>query len=297
MKILFLFVICCIQFTPSQPLAGEQNDSLFLGVEKKTFMTYGLIAYSASSLYVEYKWWWEGNYHSFKHENDGFWNNYSVGVDKVGHFYTSYLYFHFTYDILRWATFDEETSLWLAITFPAVNALSIEIGDGFSTYAFSNSDLIANSLGIAYSVLQKKVPYFENFTFKWSYYPSGVIPFDGRFRITDDYDGHLYWLSINVHNLLPEKMQEYYPRWLTVAVGYGGKNISGRPSWIGPSISSQGKPQRKWAVSLDYNLLEIPLNGGLWNPLKSLVNNFKFPAPGLKHIEGEKTEFKPLLVN
>ncbi|MDP1675836.1 MAG: DUF2279 domain-containing protein [Bacteroidota bacterium] len=297
MKKLIFILIIVLQFAHSQPVKQSQNDSLFLGIEKKTFMTYGLVVYSASSLYVEYKWWWEGNYHPFKHENDGFWNNYSVGVDKIGHFYTSYLYFHFTYDILQWATFDEETSLWLAIAFPAANALSIEIGDGFSTYAFSNSDLIANSLGIAYSVLQKKAPFFENFTFKWSYYPSGIIPFDGRFRITDDYDGHLYWLSFNVHNLLPVKLQEYYPRWLNVAVGYGGKNISGRPSWVGPSITSSGKPQRKWAVSFDYNLMEIPLDGGLWNPLKSLLNNFKFPAPGLKQIQGQRAEFKPLLVN
>lgn len=297
MKNLIFILTALLQFASSQPVQHSQHDSLFLGVERKTLLNYSMVAYSLSSFYVEYQWWWKGNYHSFKQENDGFWNNYSVGVDKIGHFYISYLYFHFTYNILRWATYDDETSLWLAIAFPALNAVSIEIGDGFSTYAFSNSDLIANTLGIAYSVLQKKVPYFENFAFKWSYYPSGIIPFDGKFRITDDYDGHLYWLSINVYNLLPEKLQEHYPRWLAIAVGYGGKNISGRPSWVGPSISSNGKPQRKWAVSLDYNLLEIPLEGELLNPLKTFLNHFKFPAPGIRKIEHQPAEFKPLLIN
>ncbi|MFA5833368.1 MAG: DUF2279 domain-containing protein [Bacteroidota bacterium] len=297
MKIFFAIVICCLQIVRPQSPENERSDSLFLGMQKKTLMTYGVVAYSAASFYVEYKWWWEGNYHTFKQENDGFWNNYSLGVDKVGHFYTSYLYFHVAYDILRLGSFDEETTLWIAIAFPAFNALSIEIGDGFSTYAFSNSDLIANMLGLSYGVLQKKISFFQNFAFKWSYYPSGVIPFDGKFRITDDYDGHIYWLSCNVHNLLPESVQPYYPRWLSIAVGYGGKNISGRPSWIGAPISSSGSAARKWAISLDYNLLEIPLTGGIWDPMKSLLNHFKFPAPGIKSIQGRRSEFKPLLIN
>ena len=293
MKKIILLSVIFLRYAQSQTI----QDTLFLGAEKKKVMTYGMIAYTAASFYVEYNWWWKGNYHEFVFENDGFWNNYSLGVDKFGHFYASYLYFHFTYDILRWANFTEETSLWLAIAFPAFNALSVEIGDGYSTFAFSALDLTTNMLGIGYSVLQKEVPFFENFNFKWSYYPSGTIPFDGKFRITDDYDGHIYWLSFNIHGLLPERLREYYPRWLTFAVGYGGKNISARPALIGTPIPFNGIPARKWAFSIDYNLLELPLEGGLWNPLKSLLNNFKLPAPGVRQIQNQKAEFKPLLVN
>ena len=260
-------------------------------------MTYGLVAYTAASFYVEYKWWWEGNYHHFVFQNEGFWNNYSLGVDKFGHFYISYLYFNLTYEILRWAEYDEETALWIAVSIPALNALSIEIGDGFSNYNFSGVDLAANMLGIGYGYAQNKFPFLQNFKFKWSYYPSGHIPLDGQFRITDDYDGHLYWLSVNVHNLLPESVQPWWPKFLNVAAGYGGTNIYGRPKRVGTPILPVGKRERKWAVSLDYNISEIPLSGSVWNTLKSMLDNFKFPAPGVERIGSESVRVKPLILN
>jgi len=287
---LFLFSLSIIFCQP-------QNDSLSSSNTKKQWITYGLIGYSAASFYVEYKWWWEGNYHPFKFENDGFWNNYSLGVDKFGHFYISYLYFNLTYEILRWADYDKETALWIAFAIPAFNALSIEIGDGFSTYAFSATDFTFNMAGIGYGIAQREIPFLQNFKFKWSYYPSGNIPFDDGFRISDDYDGHIYWLSVNVHNLLPESAQSWWPRFLSIAVGYGGKNIYGRPAWVGDPIGAAGKPERKWAVSLDYNVSEIPLNGGLWNTFKSILDNFKFPAPGIKKTGNSSVEVKPLLFN
>nr|AOR51173.1 hypothetical protein [uncultured bacterium pAM1] len=293
MKNALLLFIMTAQLSAAQAV----QDSMVNTSEKNTAVTYGLVAYSGATVYLQYHWWWEGNYHAFRSENDGFWDNYSLGVDKVGHFYTSYLYFSVAHEFFRWADYDEETSMWLAILFPAFHALSIEIGDGFSTYAYSNVDLVANSLGIGYGILQTKIPFFNNFTFKWSYYPSGIIPFDGRFRITDDYDGHIYWLSADIYQLLPASMQEYYPRWLSIAVGYGGKNISGRPSWIGTPISSPGRPERKWAVSFDYNLMELPMEGGLWNPVKTLLNRFKFPAPGVRKTQGGTEEFVPVILH
>jgi hypothetical protein len=84
---------------------------------------------------------------------------------------------------------------------------------------------------------------------------------------------------------------------LSLAVGYGGKNISGRPAWIADPISPVRAPERKFAFSLDYNLLEIPLEGGVWNVLKDVFDNFHFPAPGIQEVGGEPTQFKPLLVN
>lgn len=297
MRYRIITIALVVQLLGAQSNSLLQHDSLSAVQNKQTVLKYGMIVYSAASFYTEYKWWWEGNYHRFKFENDGFWNNYSNGIDKVGHFYTSYLYFNLTYSIMRWGDYDESTALWIAFFFPTFNALSIEIGDGFSTYAFSNSDLTANMLGIGYAYLQKKIPFLQNFSFKWSYYPSGIIPNDGNFRITDDYDGHIYWLSINVYNLLPTGLQNYYPRWLNVAVGYGGKNISGRPSWVGTPISSPGNAQRSWSVSFDYNLMELPLEGGLWEPFKTLVDQFKFPAPGIRKIGDRSAEYKLLLLN
>ncbi len=286
-KIFFLIVtLFYFQQTYSQYNSTTNSvDSTFWIFERKPLITYSTIAYSAVTLYMEYKWWWQGNYHDFHYQWEGFLNNYSLGVDKIGHFYTSYLYFCAAREFFQWAHFDESTMLWCAIGIPLAHAISIELGDGFSTYQFSPDDLIANCLGIGYGYLQYKVPFFQNFNVKWSYFPSGVVPLNNNWRLTDDYDGHMYWLSFKMHNLLPKSMNTYWPKFLNLAVGYGVKNYT------------TGKPlKRNFAVSLDYNITEIPITGGIYDLLKGVLDNFHFPAPGVQKIEGEKLQFKPLLL-
>ncbi len=266
--------------------------------DRKTIVTAGIAAHTLLTTYLEYKWWWEGNYHPFRYEDDGFFNNYSLGVDKVGHFFTSYFYASALNKILLWGGYSEPTALWWSTGISLFYALSIEIGDGFSTYAFSGVDLAANTIGIGYFFLQQKVPFFKNFMFKWSYYPSGKIPFDGYFRITDDYDGHIYWLCVDVYNLLPEQAKKYWTPYLNIAFGYGGENIYGRPPWVsGTSILPTEKPLRKFVVSLDYNLSAIPTANDTWETIKSIFDMFHYPAPGIKKVEGKKATFHPFLLN
>lgn len=273
-----------------------QRDSLFAGIERKTLLTYSLAAYSLASVYVEYQWWWKGNYRSFRYGNDGFLNNYSLGVDKVGHFYTSYFYFQSLYEFMQWGGFDEQTSMLTSIAIPAFYALSIELNDGFTYFSFSGYDLTANMIGIGYGVLQRKFPVLNAFKFKWSYYPSGIIPLDDKFIIANDYDGHIYWLSMDVNRLLPEQAKPYWPKFLNIAVGYGASNVSHRNAWLG-EISPKGPKMRKFAVSLDYNLVSFPIEGEMTNVIRNIVDYFRFPAPGIRQVGGSPNEFKPLLIN
>ncbi len=286
-------------FTPEIPKAEPeiQNGKYFLGLSKKELFTYGAIAHSAYTFYVEYKWWWEGNYHPFQYAWEGFENDYSLGVDKVGHFYTSYLYFNGLKEVMQWANFDSTTIAWTALGIPFLYALSIEIGDGFSTYQFSPDDLISNCLGMGYGYLQYRYSFFKNFKIKWSYYPSDKIPLDKYWILTDDYDGHLYWLSMNMHNLLPKGIDRYWPKELNLAIGYGGKNLSGRSKSFAPPIQSDGLPLRKFVISLDYNLTELPSFSGAWDTFIEVIDNIHFPAPGVRMVEGEKTQVKAVLVN
>ncbi|MCX7984108.1 MAG: YfiM family protein [Bacteroidetes bacterium] len=266
-------------------------------LQRKPFITAGIAVHTLFTTYLEYKWWWEGNYHPFRFENDGFWHNYSLGVDKIGHFYTSYAYTTILYELFRWGGYSELTAQWWSSGISFFYALSIEIGDGFSTYAFSMTDLNANILGIGYAYLQRCVPFFNNFKFKWSYYPSGIIPFDRHFRITDDYDGHLYWLTIDVYNLLPEKVKSYWVPFLNIAIGYGGENISSRPHWVsGTPIYPPGVPSRKFVIALDYNLATLPVDHDTWKALVRVLDLYHFPAPGIRKVLGKPAHGKWLVL-
>jgi hypothetical protein len=296
MKKLIFILIAFLQFVHSQQFNHSQHDSIFLGIERKTLLNYSLVAYSLSSFYVEYQWWWKGNYRKFQYGNDGFINNYSLGVDKAGHFYTSYFYFNALYEFMEWGGFDERTKLLTAIAIPAVYAISIEVNDGFTHFSFSGYDLTANLTGIGYGVLQRQFPVLKNFKFKWSYYPSGTIPLDDKFIIANDYDGHIYWLNVDVNGMLPNGMKNYWPKFLNLAVGYGAKNVSHRNAWLG-EINSKGPKTRKFAISLDYNLGSFDINNDFLYTVRNIVDYFHFPAPGIRMINNQKTEFKPLLIN
>jgi hypothetical protein len=266
-------------------VSGDTTTSFF---NRRNVITYGIVAHTVFTTYVEYQWWWKGDYHPFHYRAEGFLNDYSLGVDKMGHFYTSHFYFTTLYNLMKWGGYDESTNLWASTLIPALYALSIEIGDGYSTYQFAPDDLTANLLGVGYGLLQVKYPFFKNFKVKWSYFPGAAYRNSFKHPFSDDYDDHIYWLSMNVQNLLPESMGKYWPRFLNVAVGYGGKNIS--TGAVGPSF-------RKVAIALDYNLTTIPLEGETWDVVKNIVDLFHFPSPGVRIIEGQPAEFKPLLLN
>jgi hypothetical protein len=91
-----------------------------------------------------------------------------------------------------------------------------------------------------------------------------------------------------MHNLLPEPAKQYWPKFLNLAVGFGAINAS---------VGSTEPMKRKYVISLDYNLTELPLNGDTWETVKYIFDLLHFPAPGVRNVEGERPQFKPLLLN
>jgi hypothetical protein len=244
----------------------------------------GLVAQQAASFYVQYQWWWKGDYHSFNFEPDGFVNNYTLGVDKLGHFYTSYMYFHSLNEIMKWAEFSQKARMITSTALPLAWAISIEIGDGFSSYGYSWDDLIANTLGIGYGLLQEEVPFMQNFKVKFSYYPSKYFV-DNHYQgwsLTSDYRSHFYWLAFDVHNLLPKSAKRYWPPFLNIAVGYGIDKNTPRNSL---------PTNREFGLSLDWNLTSIKTKNKSVALVRNIADYLHYPAPGVSKVQGEKPGF------
>ena len=278
------------------PLA---EDSLVLPKNKlstkQKLIIGGLVAQQAASLYLEYKWWWEDNYHPFVMRSDGGFNNYSLGIDKIGHTYTSYMYSNLLYELMRWGDFKESTSEWVSIILPFAWALSIEIGDGFSSYEFSKPDLLANSIGIAYAVAQRKIPYLNNFKMKFSYFPNNFY-LENQFRgwsLTSDYDGHIYWITADINGILPKPAKHFWPKYLNIGLGYGINNFAATYKIGGPEIIVQ----REFMIGLDYNLSALPIKNKTRKTLVKMADYFHLPAPGYKETNNEGMKFNLLLLN
>jgi len=262
---------------------------------KQKLIIGGLAAQQLASLYLEYKWWWEDNYHPFVINNDGGFNNYSSGLDKVGHFYVSYMYSNLLYELLKYGEFKEKNCMLLSAVIPFVWAFSIEVGDGFSSYEFSPADLLANTLGIGYAFAQKKVPYLQNFKFKFSYFPGQYYRENNyqNWSLTADYDGHIYWLATDVHNILPKKAKGFWPKYLNLSFGYGVNNFSESSFYKGQGYELQ----REFFIGLDYNLNAIPIKNKTSKAIIRMVDYYHFPAPGIKKTGERNWQFKPLLLN
>jgi hypothetical protein len=293
MKNLLFGVLVAAGLAQSLSAQPVERDSMFLGLHRKDVATYGTIAWSLAAVSLEFQWWWNDSYyykqHAFRVQSDGYFYNSSYGVDKLGHAYASYLIFHLTYDFMKWADFDENTAVWSAIAVPATHAIAIELGDGFSKWAFNFPDLVFNSSGLVYGLLQVKYPYLNNFNYKWSYFPSASGGTkDPDWGPASDYSGHIYWISMDVHNILPEPAKGYWPKYLNLAVGLGARNVS---------YAEYGLKKHKFAVGLDWNTNAILPDGDTWQIFKNLINKVRLPAPGVKFYSGEPATAKALLLN
>lgn len=247
---------------------------------RKNLSKVSAAGFSLGILGYAYGVWWKNDYRSFHFFNEpqGVFDAH-LGIDKVGHFYTSYLMFRSIHDILRWGGHMNETAFWWATGVSAFHAFAIEVGDGLSQYGFDYEDLIANWSGVGYGMLQKEVPFFENFQFKWSlYYPMNKH----AFKVNDLYDYHIYFLSAKINNFLPNGIEKYWPDFLQLAFGYSGRN---------------NVTQREFILSFDYDLELIPIEGDFFKLLKSFLNMIHLPAPGVKFSPSNKPEFHLLLLN
>lgn len=263
-----------------ESLAVQKKDTAYSFWSRHNLAKVSVIGLGSGMLLYGYAVWWKHNYRSFRwyKEGRGIFDAH-LGIDKVGHAYTSYFLFHTMNDIFKWGDYPKDEAFWWSAGIAAFHALAIETGDGLSDWGFDPKDLASNWTGVAYGMLQEKVPFFKNFQFKWSlYYPLNRH----AFKVNDLYDYHIYLMSAKVHNLLPDSWKPYWPKFLQLGVGYSGANNVTR---------------REYILTFDYDLELIPTHNKDLTLLKSIINMFHLPAPGVKFSAGHKPVFSLLLLN
>lgn len=226
---------------------------------------------------------------AFKFEEDG---DYAFYVDKAGHFYGTWVMSHFLRETFLWSGFNYKTSYWLGAMTGLAYSTYVEILDGYGkNWGFSPSDFYCDVLGTAFSIGQLYVPFLQNFTPKFHYIPS---PWFGERTRTpseimiDDYSSQVFWLSVNVHNLLSDNLKKYWPSWLQLSFGYTARNLCNIDSPEGNAHHydqtgrwTKGDP--KFIVALDYDLVKLlPGDGKFWGWLKQSLNVLKLPSPAIE---------------
>lgn len=236
---------------------------------------------------------------SFKVFEDG---KYALYADKAGHIFGSYFTSYLARETLIPMGFSWEWSNIIGTFLGLGYATYVEILDGYGVnWGFSPSDFYADVAGAGLFIGQYYVPFLQNFTPKFQYIPAEWhgdkrrVPSD---MFIDDYSSHTLWISVNVHNLLPRDLKEYWPSWLELSFGYAARNLCAPGYDCDPNLpvynDESGNPivygEPKFIIALDYNLVKIlPDGGSFFNWLKQSVNQFKLPSPAIEF--GRTTKF------
>jgi len=204
---------------------------------------------------------------------------YAKEFDKVGHAFGGWMSSYCSYEAFIASGLSKEDAAFWGTMGGLFFQTMIEVQDGFHTnYGFDWTDQLGNVAGAGYFYAQRKIPFLQNFDPKWSVGPTGrdsareAAQIRSRL-IVDDYDRQDMWLSVKVHNLLPNDLKPFWPKWLQLALGAGARDVE----LIGYT------PYRVLHLSLDYNLVELlPDLGPFGNWLVQGLNAFHLPAPALR---------------
>jgi hypothetical protein len=195
--------------------------------------------------------------------------------DKFGHLYFSYGLTKLLRHVYELPGFDSTTAVLISGGITLLTQTYVEIQDGFSyggTYlGFSWGDFYANIFGTGIAILQVYEPYFRNFLFKVSIYQHREMWRPPNYSLIEDYESRYNWLSINIHNLLPDSWRKYYPSFLNLALGFSVKDIN-----------RYGSGFHEIFIALDWNTDLIPEKSGFLRFLRDAVSLYKLPAPAVK---------------
>lgn len=214
--------------------------------------------------------WWKDDRTSFRVLDD--WD-YALQADKFGHFFAGYFMSYTISEVLMASGVSWTRAAELGMLFGWIYQGYVEYQDGFGgNFGFSPSDMLSNTVGAMYFLAQHYVPFLQNFTPKWQFIPtswSGNAPMLHPTAVVDDYNATTIWMCVNVHNLLPESHEHYWPEWLQLAGGIGVRE-TGRPTM-----------SRHFYLGLDLNLNALLPDSDFFlvNWLRQTFNYIRLPLP------------------
>ena len=294
-KKLLIFLFFTPFFFGQTTISSFLKPSDTLNIPRRNAVVISELALSGSALLALNQLWY-ANYakSDFKTIND---NAEWLQVDKAGHVFSAYHIGNASSNGLKWSGVSRKNQLIYGATSGFVFLSAVEIMDGYSkNWGFSIGDLVANATGttllIAQELLWKEQRIVPKFSFHTTPYASArpnVLGSSVAEQLLKDYNGQTYWLSANIHSF---SKTSKIPKWLNLAVGYGGEGmITGNDQFVNSIFLPEATRKRQFYVSLDVDLTKIETKSRVLKTFFSLFNTLKVPAPtlefrGIKDVRG-----------
>jgi hypothetical protein len=235
----------------------------------------------------QYNSWWKNQRVPFHVIEDP---SYQANFDKAGHIFGAYYSSHFFDEAFTWTGMDSATSTLFGALCGAIWEYYVEIEDGFAaSWGFSRGDAKSDLIGATFFLVRNRIPFMRNFNYKWFYIPTDKLlknqpDIPGQsVNFIEDYGGQSYYLTMDIHGMLPESMKPYWPSWLNLALGAGGYNINSvNLDWrLGDAFIYR---KVAWYISLDYDMEKLIPESSIpfLNFIRRGLNYWHFPAPAYR---------------
>lgn len=289
----FKFFILLLLSVHQLSVAGDS-----LSVVKRRKLTLGIssIALTTGSLvYLNQAWYQQYSTSAFHTFND---NDEWFQMDKYGHAFTTYQTGRLMMGAMDWAGYSKKNQLLVGGLSGFAYMTAIEVMDGYSSgWGFSWGDMGANALGSGLAIGQKALWNEQRIQLKFSFYASGYAKYRPDLlgeslatQILKDYNGQIYWLSINPSAFM--KKDTRFPKWLNVAFGYGANGMLGARYNNILVVDEDGTTHyfnryRQGYFSLDIDLTRIKTRSKALKSFLSCINIIKLPFPNVELSEGK----------
>ena len=221
--------------------------------------------------------WWSGESVDFHVNND--WGMEFRDQDKLGHALGGYHLTRISSGLLRAACVGERKAIWWGAAYAAAFQLQIEIWDGMQDkYGFSPPDLLFNTAGAAYAVLQHERPALRAFKPTISYERTVALERsseESELRPTVDYSGQTYWISFNPDDVLAPDRARWWPGLLRLSVG---RSIT---DWVNAETLRTQRAANLLVLSIDVDPTRLPGDHPVWKTIKHQLSYYRFPAPAI----------------
>lgn len=221
-------------------------------------------------------------------------------MDKAGHVFSAYHLGSMGKNALQWSGMSRKGQLIYGSTLGFVFLSAVEVFDGYSSnWGASMGDVVANASGtvlfVSQELLWKEQRIVPKFSFHTTPYASArpsVLGSSLGEQVLKDYNGQTYWLSFNLHSFFKDSS---IPKWLNVAVGYGGEGMTtGNDAFINTIFLPTDERYRQFYFSLDADLTKIETNSHILKTVFSVFNTIKIPAPTFEISTSQGFKFRPL---
>ncbi|MES2514696.1 MAG: DUF2279 domain-containing protein [Bacteroidota bacterium] len=272
------------------------SDSLSVLKKRKLALGISSVALTAGSLvYLNQAWYQEYNTSTFHTFND---NDEWFQMDKYGHMFSTYQTGRLMMNAMQWAGYSKKNQLVVGGLSGFAYMTAVEVMDGYSDgWGFSWGDMGVNALGSGLAIGQKALWNEQRLQLKFSFYSSPYAQYRpdllGKSFATEilkDYNGQIYWLSINPSAFM--KKETKFPKWLNVAFGYGANGMLGARYNNIVIEDESGKVTyfnryQQGYFSLDVDLTRIKTRSKVLRSVFSCLNIIKIPFPNVELSEGK----------